>query len=303
MAFACLVLVLAVAPAVNPLQGENQPGWQTIDDVHFRIHAAPQDAFYAKELFGLFQLSYHQLSDKLSIELQHVINIYLCATEDCFVRLTGNLVPHWGEGIANPARSLIVLKSPTLTDNYDRQKQLVMHELAHILVGQWSQRPLPRWFNEGIAMHLANDREYAGGEALSKALVTDSVIPLDEIETVLQFEQTKARLAYEESYLFVQFLIDEFGEDGVIKLIYALNSGGSFESIFAQQFEMALFEAELMWYDLIKKKYRWRFLMDFDTYLWIFILMVFILVIVSIKIRNRRIIRKWAEEDRISGHS
>jgi len=271
--------------------------WQTVETPPFRIHFTKSDAFYAKELESLFHIANDELTRKLHLKLQPSIDVYLCANNRDFMRLTGNMVPHWGEGIANPVKNLIVIKSPNLTNNYDGQKQLVLHELVHILVGKWSRVPPPRWFNEGIAMYFSNDHEFAKGEALSKALISDSVIPLDEIDDVLQFQKTKARLAYEESYLFVKFLVDKYGLERLTNLIFDLHGNGSFEKIFASRYPADMFDMELQWYDVIKKKYRWRFLVDFDIYIWIFILLVFILVAVSVKIRNRKTIKKWEEED------
>lgn len=280
-----------------------QPKWHTTTSPPFRIYYTDRDNFYVQELRSLFQLSYGELSAKLNLRLTQNIDVFLCASERDFARMTGNFVPHWGEGIAIPTRNTIVLKSPNLTNNYDRQKQLVLHELIHVLIGHWSRVPLPRWFNEGVAMYFAHDREFAKGEALSKAMLSDSVIPLDEIDDVLRFQKAKARLAYEESFLFIEFIAERFGDAELIQFIQALGESESFDATFKQVFGLDVFDLELDWLEFIKKKYRWRFFADFETFLWFFILAVFILVFVAIKLRNRKTIRRWEQEDRFASTS
>jgi len=85
-----------------------------------------------------------------------------------------------------------------------------------------------------------------------------------------------------------------------VDLIHALNKDLTFEATFTQVFEADLFELELEWYEFLEKKYRWRFLLDFETFLWIFILFLFIFVFVAIRFKNRRIMNRWEEEEEVA---
>ncbi|MFQ5633413.1 MAG: peptidase MA family metallohydrolase, partial [bacterium] len=187
----------------------------------------------------------------------------------------------------------------SLTEGYAAFPKLVRHELVHILIGQAidSPRRPPRWFSEGIAILLSNDDEFEGGRAISKALISDSIIPLDEIDNVLKFHQAKARLAYEESYSFLLFLEEKYGVDGLLKLVRSLDANTSLERAFTKIFAADLFDLEIEWYEFLGKKYRWRFLLDFEIFLWIFILFLFIFAFIGIRFRNRKIIKKWDKEE------
>lgn len=279
-----------------------QTGWHKIDSSPFHIYYFKEDQVYAKELPALFQAAYSELANKLGLELTSSVKVFLCPTEEIFNDLTGDFVPDWGEGVADPIQSVIILKSPGVTENYDRFHKLVRHELTHVLIGQSVRHPqaMPKWFNEGMALYFSFDEEFAGGEAISKALFSDSIIPLDEIDDVLKFQKTKARLAYEESYSFTLFLEEKFGLDGIVRLIHELDAGKTFNQAFLDAFGMDLFDAELQWYKYLEEKYRWRFLLDFETLLWILILFLFIFVVMAIRLRNRRIMKKWEEEERFA---
>jgi len=283
-----------------PLAAHRQSDWSTIESPPFRIFYLASDKIYTGEITSLFQTAYLDYAAKLNLALAGPVSVFLCPTETVFNQLTGHAAPHWGEGIADPVKRIIILKSPGLTDNRRRLPKLVRHELVHVLIGQAVSEPreLPKWFNEGIASYLAADEEFAPGEAISKALVSDSIIPLDEIDDVLQFQQAKARLAYEESLSFVNFLVEHYGFRGLTALIAELVAGHTFETAFEHAFGEDIFEAELKWYSYLNKEYRWNFLIDFETFLWVFILLLFLLVFLAIRLRNRKTLKRWEEEER-----
>lgn len=265
----------------------------------FRIYYSEDDSKNAEDLSTLLDKGYADLVSKIGLRLNNPVSVFLCPTEQIFNQLTGKLIPHWGEGVTDPVRNLIILKSSNISQNHSRFPKLVLHELTHILVAQSIEDPtaIPRWFNEGIAIYFSRDEEFSIGQAISKALISKSIIPLDEIDDVLRFQQEKARLAYEESYSAILFLEETFGYHALVQLIQQLKKGKNFDQTFLDVFEIDFLEFEWSWNQYIEKKYRWQFLFDFDTYLWILILFLFILVIITIRIRNRKIISKWENEE------
>ncbi len=300
----CLIpFALVVSNLLAVPFARGQDDWLRLSSPPFEIFYLNPDNSNSHLVASLFETAYLDFAAKLNFKLQGTVSVFLCPTEAVFARLTGNSVPHWGEGVADPLNSLIILKSPALTGNHDRLPKLVRHELSHILIGQAISEPrlLPKWFNEGIAIYLSADEEFKPGKAISKALVSDSIIPLDEIDDVLKFQQAKARLAYEESYSFLNFLVKKNGVGAIAALLTELKRGVAWEEAFEYVFHDDIFDAELAWYDYIEKEYRWSFLVDFEMFLWIFILLLFILVVAAIRLRNRRTIKRWDEEERMAG--
>ncbi len=295
-----LILLLLSLPLEPAPAAETD--WNLLDSPPFKIHYLDSDLVYTREIASLFDIAYKDFVSKLGLRVAEPVNVFVCPTDKLFNKLTGNFIPHWGEGVANPVKSLIILKSPSLTDNHKRLPKLVRHELAHIMIGQAATHPesLPKWFNEGMAIYLSADEEFTPGTAISKALMSDSIIPLDEIDRVLRFQQAKARLAYEESYSFTLFLIENYGFASVTDLLHYLNAGLPFEQAFQRAFGADLFDMELQWYAYLEDEYRWSFLMDFEFYLWIFILILFIFVFIAIRWRNHRTLKRWEEEERLA---
>ncbi len=276
--------------------------WLTLDSERFKIYYTAADRSRAAALPAIFENEYAELSAKLGLQLDIPVQILLAPTPEKFNEFTGHLIPDWGEGVADAARGLIILKTLSPSSR-DRLLKSVRHELTHILVGRGVAQPetLPRWFNEGLAIYFSYDEEFAGGAAISKALISNSVVPLNEIEDVLKFQTEKARLAYEESFSAILYFEEEFGFEGIAAILAELKAGKAFDDAFEEYTGFPAAEFELDWLRFIEQKYRWRFLLDFETYLWIFILLLFVLVFLGIKWRNRRTLKRWEDEEKILG--
>ncbi|NIR52981.1 hypothetical protein GWO43_30585 [candidate division KSB1 bacterium] len=291
-----ICLLLFTSPLIS------QTDWLAHQSSVFRINYTEQDKQIVKAFAELLETEYSKLVARSGIRFARPVHIFLTPSEQAFNQLTGHFIPDWGEGVADPARSVIVLKSPNLSHNYDTLPKLIRHELTHILVGNLGAAPhtIPKWFHEGMAIYFSYDEEFAGGKAISKALLTDSVVPLDEIDKVLKFHREKARLAYEESYSAILYMEKAFGERGIVDFLQELEQSKEFDDTFLQVFGIDLYEFELDWYHFIEDKYRWRFLIDFETFLWIFIPLMLILAFIAIRLRNRRILKRWEDEERLA---
>ena len=149
-----------------------------------------------------------------------LVSVYITPTEDIYQQFVGKNFPDWSEGIASPSKNLVVLKSPDIMSEHADIGKIAIHELVHILLNKAVHgNPIPRWFNEGLAVYYSGEKAFASGSLISKALITKSIIDLTEIDDVLVFYQGKAQLAYQESYLAVLYLFEQFGKDKVKEII------------------------------------------------------------------------------------
>jgi len=89
-------------------------------------------------------------------------------------------VPAWVSGFARGSDALIVLFPARVHSYPDRNlRTLVHHEVAHVLVAQAARgRPVPRWFNEGVATVAARDTASATSTPSSRAAVHRSLEPM-----------------------------------------------------------------------------------------------------------------------------
>lgn len=294
--FLLMAIFLISSGSVSKLY--SQPAtfeWQQLKSDFFIIHYQANDHYHANTVLKTVENFYPRLASEIGYQLNTPVQIFLANTEKTYRSIVGRNFPKWSEGLAVPSSQIIVIK--TTNDSSDPRKT-VIHELTHILLnGAVNGKPIPRWFNEGLAIFYSDEKEFASSSLVSKALITNSIIPLADIDEVLTFHTSKAQLAYQESYLAVIFLIEKFGIEGIKKIVQALASAENPDQAFLKTIGMDLLDFDLAWYKHIKQKFRWHFLIEFETYLWLLILMLFILGFILMRRRNKKIIESWNDDE------
>jgi hypothetical protein len=115
----------------------------------------------------------------------------------------------YASGMAYESLDLILLslqapgtwEAPDLAETF-------RHELAHLaLADAAASHHLPRWFDEGFAIHESGELWFARWKTLGEASVYHRLIPLDELDRAFPNEGEEVSLAYAESADVVRFLM------------------------------------------------------------------------------------------------
>jgi len=293
-----ILLITILSFSLHPSYVRANQQWNKISGSIFNVHYQHNDLRNSQKILNSLQLSYLRLSKEISVELIDTVSVFITPSKKVFEQIVGKNFPKWSDGLAAPIKNIIILKSarwmPPGTDN----EAIAVHELTHIILNRAVKgNSIPRWLNEGLAVYYSGEKGFASGSLVSKSLVTNSIIPLSEIDEVLQFHVEKAQLAYQQSYLAVDYLFEEYGSDAVKNIIHKLGQGLNINQAFLDVINLDLWQFEDEWYEYIKRKFRWHFLVEFENFLWVFILVLFILGFLLIRRRNKRIIQQWQEED------
>ena len=296
--FPVVILLFFSYPLFSSNHHKFNPNWQQLSSHPFIIYYQGKNQKNAKQVLTTLQTSYPKLLMELGINSNDSTTVFICPSEEIFTQFVGKNFPDWSAGVASPNRNTIILKTPNLLPGYADNDKIAIHELTHILLHKAVKgKPIPRWFNEGLAVYYSGEKAFASSSLVSKALITKSVIDLQDIDDVLNFYREKAQLAYQESYLAIRFLFEQFGNKKVKQIIFLMSKGKNLDQAFLETIGMDALDFEYEWYHQIKKKYRWHFLLDFDSYLWILILLLFILGFILIRFRNKQTIQRWDHED------
>jgi len=276
---------------------ENQQ-WQRISGSVFIIYFQDNDFHNSQKILNRLQSAYLQLSQEVGVELIDSAAVFLTPSKQAFNQIVGKNIPHWSDGLASPMKNMIILKSPKWIPTDKDINAIAIHELVHIMVDRAAKGdPIPRWLNEGLAVYYSGEKGYASSTLISKSLITRSLIPLSDIDDVLSFHLDKAQLAYQQSYLAVVYLFNNYGGEAVRNIILKVSEGIDLNEAFIEVIDRDLWEFEQEWLQYIEKQYRWHFLVEVDNYLWVLILGIFVLGFVVIRRRNKRIIKRWQKED------
>ena len=290
---AILLFLLLTALAVAGEQGEESTG--TLFRLHFDQPA------YVVLADSTLAATRSRLQNLLQNDLDFPCDIYLVTTPERFDSLIGGRFPDWGAAVAIPLWNRIVIKSPDRFPINRPLDQLLRHEYAHLALAHrtgWHEPP--RWFNEGLAMIASMEWSWENSVTMSQASVFGGYIPLEEIERMNRFGESKARLAYAESYMAVQFLYDQYGIEAANILLDEIAAGHSLDDALMASVGSNSddFEKELRVY--WQEHFNLVTLLANSMYFW-FGLAVILIIGGVLAIRKRRdYYRKWDEEEKLA---
>lgn len=224
------------------------------------------------------------------------IEAYLATSADAFRKLTNDRIPHWGVGVAFPeSRTLVLRYQPGRTDELSRTAR---HELSHILLhAKLPDTRIPVWFNEGVATWVAREWRFHESIEVVVAALRSGLIPLSEIDFVLGFDAARAHLAYTESQLAVLYLIEQGGSGSVAAVVEALSEGASFDVALFRVLGVSPAAFESGFRDYVGSRFGPMALVTSPEAVWVFASALIIVVYAAVRIRNRRRVAAWEEED------
>jgi hypothetical protein len=195
--------------------------------------------------------------------------------------------PPWVAGYARPEQGVVVLlpaRSPRYPDS--SLEDLLRHEVAHVLVGRASNdRPLPRWFHEGVAMIAGLAWGLEEQSRLAATLLSGGEVPLAEVDRRFTGSEGEVRSAYTLAGAFVRDLMRRHGREVVGTILSGVAAGQSFEESFARATGTTLAGAERAFWDSQTLWYRWVPFLTSSVVLWI---LVTLLALWAIRRRRKR---------------
>jgi hypothetical protein len=132
------------------------------------------------------------------------------------------------------------------------------HELCHLLLHKNIHREnLPTWLDEGIAQWASGglaDIVMDRYSVLDDAILSDRLIRLKSLENGFPYERTRLILAYAESKSVIDYIIKEYGRDGILRLLGHLKDGDNINPAILKSYTISFDELEKRWYDGLKKR-------------------------------------------------
>jgi hypothetical protein len=270
------------------------------------IRAVPQFDIYTQdpklkqEVETTALKAYAQISDFLEDSLTHPVTIYIAENENDFKSKLGADFPDWGIGAAVSGHNLIVLKSPARF-RYNRPfSEVLKHELAHIFLDKATGNATPpRWMDEGFAMLQSREWRIGQDILIVRAVFTNSIIPLSQIENLNDFSDNKAELAYTESYLALSYFLEEYGKESFFKLLNYISTGQALDLSFSRATGESYIGFQAGFVSFLKKKYNWLAFLGDNILFWLVLAFLLVFLYFMKRYYNRKNIKRWEYEDKI----
>lgn len=207
-------------------------------------------------------------------------------------------VAPWIAGFAQRENVVIFpSRSPSYPDN--TLDDVLRHEVAHVLIWRASSgRPIPRWFNEGLAT-AAERRGFRDQTQLFIYLASGSRLSLHELDRLFEGGEADQKRAYLLSGALVQHLLSEYGETAGARILELVGNGASFETAFTNVTGRSPTTAEAEFWKRQTVWTTWIPILFSQETLWMAITLLAILAIQRRRKRNAERRKRWDEEEQL----
>ncbi len=256
---------------------------------------------YIDQADSALHAAHTRLQTLLKSDLDFPSEVFLVSSNTTFDSLLGGQFPDWGAAAAIPALKRIVLRSPETSPVNRPFNELLSHEYSHLALDyRTGLHSAPRWFDEGLAMIVSMQWSWDDNLTLNLASVTGQFIPLNDIDLVNRFGESKARLAYGESYMAVQYFFDNYGVEGVNQFIDQVARGVSLDDALMASTGSNYrdFDEEIRVY--LSQRFNLIGLVADTMYFWLGLAIIAIVGFVLKMRRRRQYYKKWEEEEKLA---
>ena len=284
-----ILVYLATLTATGPAQ--------IVNSSHFEVYSSNQN--FSEQVNQILEEGYSKAAAYFQIDLSQKVQVFVTTDAAEFDSLVGPNLPDWSIACAIPEQNLIVLKSP---DRYHYRKELsevLYHELAHIFLGKaLGSLSLPLWMNEGLAVWFSEKWGWEEKILVARAVLTGSIFPLGQIDSLDYFRASKAQLAYALSFLAVSYLETQYGQGAFLKLVNGYRAGQDLNQAFLSTTGLDYLSFQKEFQGMVRKRYNWIAIFSDSIVLWTGLALLFVLLYFVKKVRTKKILQRWEREEK-----
>lgn len=198
------------------------------------------------------------VEDTLGWKLGRPPRVVLTADKEAFEKMSGSPLV---SAFAVPRQHSIVMLLSSATSSPYVLHETLEHELCHLVLHTHiSHRILPRWLDEGICQWLSGSLgEILAGQGFvnSGSSLARHPIPLQQLAESFPTDRQALLQAYEESRLFVDFLVSRHGREGLLTLLERLKAGDDIDQAMRMAFSNSLESLQAEWLQGLQSRSLW----------------------------------------------
>ena len=220
---------------VSVLYADTRFDWQTRVGAIVRVHWYQGSTAFGERALAIGEKGISDAAQLLGVTETDPVDFYIYADQTAFYDALG---PGTRENVGGEAhadiRTMFALITP---DEIDASwvSTVVPHELTHLVFDTAVRNPYhfpPRWLNEGLAVYLSEGYTDAWRSAVTSAVGSSGIIPLDGLTGQFPTTSDQFYLAYGESVSAVDFIVRTYGKDALVKLVRSYAGGVSDDEAF-----------------------------------------------------------------------
>jgi hypothetical protein len=207
--------------------------------------------------------------------------------------------PKYASGVAYSELGLVLLtEEPRYPGEQLDLVEVFRHELAHIaLHDAVLGRDVPRWFNEGFAVHASGEAIASRLSTLWTATLAGNLLPLRDLTNRFPSDATTASVAYAEAADIVRYLLRSDESHRFRSLVERIRSGQSFDQALSDAYSTDLASFEQEWREEVARRYTFWPVFLSGTTIWVVSLALVVWGWRRRKKRNEKTLARWAVEE------
>ncbi len=129
--------------------------------------------------------------------------------------------------------------------------------MTHALLHRISGNNVPAWLHEGIAQYKDGVDDSAVRDVLREAVINNTLIPISNLKKgfVNLKDAARVKVAYAESLVFVEYLIDNYGFYTILEILNNFNNYASLDELFTSVYSLDLSQLEMGWREELRLQY------------------------------------------------
>lgn len=287
-----IALGLLTLLALFTLCGAAQPiGTPPLD-----IEAPPEFAAVRTRLHSLDPKRLAGILQLVGIsEAGPVIRVVLASESSAWARQTSP----WTAGFALGASGEVVI-FPARSPGYPHNslEDVLRHEVAHVLIARAAAgQPVPRWFNEGLAMAAERAWGFEDQTRVLYQLVLGPRTSLIEIDRLFIADRRSQARAYALSGAFIRDLLRQHGPAAPGEVLARVRRGVPFDVAFADAVGLKLSDAESDFWRRQRIWTTWVPIVTSSAALWLVVTFIAIFAIRRRRQKDAEIRNKWDQEE------
>jgi hypothetical protein len=208
--------------------------------------------------------------------------------------------PPYATGVAYSSLHLVLitLSAPGPASDGTDVEEVFRHEMAHVALEDATLgHHVPRWFNEGFAIHASGENPFMRWKTLQDATLSKKILALNEIDQGFPNDNYEVSIAYAESADFVRFLVRHSDEKRFVSLIDRVRSGASFDRAMGDAYSTNLRKLEFEWREDLNKRFTLTPVLLGGSLLWVALAGVMVMAYVKKRRRAKETLARWEREE------
>src|SRR6266498_2912126 len=221
--------------------------WQTLSNGQLNLHYYRISKSFAQEMLDAGQEGMDRNKNDAGLTTDSQVNIYVYSNYND-LRDAILYEPSWVGGQAYPEENIVILGTSGSDAQWD--KDTVIHELTHVLVGHFTFSCLggvPQWLNEGLAVYSEGPLDSQFQDPLDQAVKENTLLSVRSISGNFSEVANRADLSYAESYSIVNYLIETYGQNKMTTLLAAFRDGATTDQALTQTYGFNIDGLEDQW--------------------------------------------------------